>query len=186
MASFSFNLKADYLEAPLARRMICRVLQWNGIDPAGCVELVSAEILRLTCAGRLDQDFVRWCDSAEAPQAISGLERKWRELLFGSVTSATYSAHHQACFLRVANALPYWEMFCMTPYCAQHAALDGFVAKYDDPVWESIYPPNGWMCGCSVGAIAASDPNAARSGTREVSPELRKLCSTWLSRRPHL
>lgn len=31
-----------------------------------------------------------------------------------------------------------------------HAALDGVTLPKDDPMWESIWPPNGWSCRCAV------------------------------------
>lgn len=32
----------------------------------------------------------------------------------------------------------------------EHAEMDGFVALVNDPVWEYMYPPNGWNCRCIV------------------------------------
>jgi SPP1 gp7 family putative phage head morphogenesis protein len=39
-----------------------------------------------------------------------------------------------------------------------HAAMDGFVARYDDPVWSTWRPPCGYQCRCRV--IALSDKQA--------------------------
>lgn len=35
----------------------------------------------------------------------------------------------------------------------QHQRFDNLVRPVDDPVWERIYPPNGWFCGCWVEQI---------------------------------
>lgn len=31
-----------------------------------------------------------------------------------------------------------------------HEKLHGFIAHIDDPIWDIIYPPNGWRCRCFV------------------------------------
>ena len=43
-----------------------------------------------------------------------------------------------------------------------HAAMDGFIARADDPVWNTIYPPNGYNCRCRVENISAEE--AAEAG----------------------
>ncbi len=39
----------------------------------------------------------------------------------------------------------------------KHAELEGFTARLDDPVWEYLYPPNDWMCRCSVRTYSEKD-----------------------------
>lgn len=42
----------------------------------------------------------------------------------------------------------------------EHACLDGFVAKMEDPVWRKIYPPNGFNCRCMrVGILKEELPD---------------------------
>ncbi|HCR3209761.1 TPA: minor capsid protein [Morganella morganii] len=38
-----------------------------------------------------------------------------------------------------------------------HAALNGFIARYDDPIWSVIYPPDGYHCRCRVRARSEAD-----------------------------
>lgn len=39
----------------------------------------------------------------------------------------------------------------------KHAALNGFTARADDPVWEYFYAPDGYGCRCRIRARSASD-----------------------------
>ena len=38
---------------------------------------------------------------------------------------------------------------------ATHAALNGRVYRVDDPIWRTIYPPNGFNCRCRVRSLTA-------------------------------
>ena len=60
-----------------------------------------------------------------------------------------------------------------------HAALDGLVAKADDPVWDDILPPNGHNCRCRV--ITATERQAQRvkdSDTNEFKTTRQKLANS--------
>jgi SPP1 gp7 family putative phage head morphogenesis protein len=50
------------------------------------------------------------------------------------------------------NVLPFWQYWTVGDdrVRPEHAVLDQFTARADDPVWMKIYPPNGFNCRCSV------------------------------------
>ncbi|MEN8720477.1 MAG: phage head morphogenesis protein [Oceanococcaceae bacterium] len=53
-----------------------------------------------------------------------------------------------------------------------HAALDGFIARYDDPIWATHRPPNGFRCRCTL--ISLTEKQAIRRGyTGDPPPNVR-------------
>jgi len=74
----------------------------------------------------------------------------------------------------VVSYRPFWEYKhgnSMEPR-PEHLAWDGLVLPWDDPWWDTHYPPNGWGCTCEV--IARSERDLARQGkTVSEAPEER-------------
>jgi len=52
-----------------------------------------------------------------------------------------------------------------------HKALDGLVLACDDPMWDKIYPPNGWNCSCGV--VPLSQRQLERMGKNAPDPSPR-------------
>ena len=57
----------------------------------------------------------------------------------------------------------------------EHAALEGKILPIDSPVWDIIYPPNGWNCRCDVipsneGNKVSSEAEVGREGKASVEP----------------
>lgn len=178
-------MRTEYAQPPLAAKMVSRVLGWSGIDPAGLIEPVCAKILSLACDRSTERDFRRWCASAEAPAALASFDRKWAELLFDSVVLHTYAHQRYAENVAVAKFMPLWIYDCPTEYCKSHRSVDRFVASHDDPVWQSIYPPNGWLCGCSVLAITEEGlKDELGHHHREMPQTLLDTCARWIDERP--
>lgn len=52
-----------------------------------------------------------------------------------------------------------------------HKSWDGKIIRWDNPWWQTHYPPNGWRCRCSV--IALNDDDLAEMGrTEDEAPPL--------------
>lgn len=46
-----------------------------------------------------------------------------------------------------------------------HGAMDGFIARADDPVWRTWYPPNGYNCRCTTIALTLEEAQRRGLGT---------------------
>ncbi len=63
----------------------------------------------------------------------------------------------------------------------EHERLVGIVAPVDDPMWDRLYPPNGWGCQCGVRQITRRE--AISLGWREGEPAFVIIERPWLNKR---
>lgn len=72
---------------------------------------------------------------------------------------------------------PYWQYVAVMDKRTrpEHAELNERTFRYDDPFWDSFYPPNGWRCRCRVRALSKDDLNGsvADSSKRRLSKEMQ-------------
>ncbi|MHB9292674.1 hypothetical protein Holit_01776 [Hollandina sp. SP2] len=62
----------------------------------------------------------------------------------------------------------------------EHITLHGKAYRYDDPVWDTYYPPNGWGCQCYV--TTKSEAGAERDGIKVgdcATETLPEIDETW-------
>jgi SPP1 gp7 family putative phage head morphogenesis protein len=87
----------------------------------------------------------------------------WRlETIYETNMQSAYMAGRQAQMLQATRYAPWWEYSAVMDSRTRptHAALNGRVFRYDDPFWDTWYPPNGFRCRCRV--IPRTDIERAR------------------------
>lgn len=72
-----------------------------------------------------------------------------------------YMAGRYATQVENTDDRPYWEYSAILDGRTRpsHKALDGKVFRFDDPFWDTFYPPNGFNCRCTVRARTGDHVN---------------------------
>lgn len=77
----------------------------------------------------------------------------WRlETIYETNMQSAYMAGRYRGMLAASKYAPWWEYSAVMDNRTRrtHAALNGRVFRFDDPFWDSWYPPNGFRCRCRV------------------------------------
>lgn len=85
---------------------------------------------------------------------LLGSPYRVRTILRTNIQTA-YSAGRYRRQRETVSDLPYWRYSAILDSKTRpsHAELDGVVYRADNPIWQTIYPPNGFNCRCSVRAL---------------------------------
>jgi len=72
--------------------------------------------------------------------------------IFDTNMRTSYAAGKWARIQRTKRAFPYLEYRQIQRETKRHdhERYHGLIRPVDDPIWQVIFPPNGWFCGCSV------------------------------------
>lgn len=97
----------------------------------------------------------------EATGEVTGkrLNPRRLETIFRTNMQSAYMAGRYQEQLANAEDRPWWEYVAVldTRTRPAHRAMSGRVFRYDDPFWQTFYPPNGWRCRCRVRARSGRD-----------------------------
>lgn len=77
----------------------------------------------------------------------------WRlETIYETNMQSAYMAGRYQGMMAARQYAPWWEYSAVMDSRTRptHAALNGRVFRFDDPFWDSWYPPNGFRCRCRV------------------------------------
>ena len=64
-----------------------------------------------------------------------------------------------------------------------HAAWHGTVLRWDDPWWQTHYPPNGWRCRCLVQQLSDDDLEAFGFTPSDAPPPGSDATRSWTNKR---
>lgn len=119
--------------------------------------------------------------TGELQEVQLGSMRRLRTIFDTNMRTA-HAAGHWARIQRTKRALPYLEYVQIERPSKRHdhARFHGLIRPVDDPVWQRIYPPNGWFCGCTV--LQRTAGQLARAG-KEVSPPFDLDEVPWTNKR---
>lgn len=106
--------------------------------------------------------FEQWRKQVESGEIGLDLPRHRLENIFRTNMQSWYARGRCEQQKRVADAFPYllYDAVNDSRTRPAHAAMDGFVAKRDDPIWSTWRPPCGYQCRCRT--IALTEEQAAR------------------------
>lgn len=132
------------------------------------LEDIRALVDEALAEGITEREFINWLAPALKKKGWWGKET-WkdglggdREVQLGSAhrlktiyranVASAYMAGRYRRQLAAVNERPYWMYVAVMDSRTRpsHSALNGKVFRWDDPIWQYIYPPNGWGCRCIV------------------------------------
>ncbi|MBS1186720.1 MAG: putative head morphosis protein of bacteriophage [Burkholderiaceae bacterium] len=97
-------------------------------------------------------------DTGELEQVQLG--SPWRlETIYRANTQTAYMAGRYAEQIENVDNRPFWQYIAVMDGRTRpaHRALHGLAFRFDDPFWQSFYPPNGWNCRCRVTTLSGGD-----------------------------
>lgn len=103
----------------------------------------------------------RWPADPETGEILpgNGIKPRRLETLFRTNLQGAYMAGRYKGMVEASDSHPYWMYVAVMDDRTRpaHQLLNGRVFRWDDPVWEVIYPPNGYNCRCRVRPLSERD-----------------------------
>lgn len=103
--------------------------------------------------------FAAQIDKTTGEMTGKGLTPRRLATIFDTNLQSAYMAGRYRAFLANVADRPYWQYVAVMDSRTRpaHAALNGRTFRYDDPIWKSSFPPNGFRCRCGVRALDRED-----------------------------
>lgn len=104
-----------------------------------------------------------------AERITATFNRTWQRTEYGTAVNCAENASTYRRLKGEIDVFPYWEYRTVGDdrVREEHAALDGLILRHDDPLWDKIYPPNGWKCRCYVVPKMAAEVNVSEQSQHQ-------------------
>ncbi|TWC18621.1 SPP1 gp7 family putative phage head morphogenesis protein [Pseudomonas sp. SJZ085] len=106
-----------------------------------------------------------------------GSPRRLKTIYQTNLQSA-YMAGRKTAMEQTTETHPYWMYIAVLDgkTRSSHRAMHGQVFRHDDPIWQTIFPPNGFNCRCRV--VALSEAAVKRRGLTVISSQGKTFTET--------
>lgn len=96
--------------------------------------------------------------TGKTKKAELGTPRRIKKIFSCNMNSA-YAVGRYKQQMEDVDFAPYFQYQCILDNRTRpaHKAMHGKVFRYDDPIWQTMYPPNGWNCRCFVKSLAENE-----------------------------
>ena len=152
----------------------------SGTSDVRLIEKIRDALVSVAAKGGTADDFEAAVKQLTDEAGVEQLNAFTLDTAFNTAMQKAYSLgrYEQMRDPTVMGVLPYRQYWTVGDdrVRPELAVLDGFTARAEDPVWQKIYPPNGFNCRCSVAPILKEEaPKDADEPGMERLPALAML-----------
>lgn len=144
-----FNLKAEY------KAQAFSVQGYTSLEILGTF---MEELERAIREGTTKETFRENMNSFLEQKGYEGINPSRANTIFLTNIQTAYNVGHYKSMTdeTTTKLRPYWQYHTAGDEAVRetHLAMEGKVYRYDDPIWDIWYPPNGFNCRCTVTTLS--------------------------------
>lgn len=105
------------------------------------------ELNRLFRESKSFEDFYK-----KASDTLDVFNKQWQKTEYETALLTSEAASTYQRLIQKTDLFPYWEYKTVgdDKVRFEHRKLEGVILPANDPLWDKIFPPNGWKCRCYV------------------------------------